>query len=104
MNRIVAALAVCLAVALAAPARAADDGKALFTQKCASCHGPDGKGKTPMGQKLGAKDLTHEDKEPLDEIVKDIENGKPPKMAAYKGKLSAEQIKAVAAYIKGGLK
>ncbi|HVI76293.1 MAG TPA: c-type cytochrome [Anaeromyxobacteraceae bacterium] len=104
MNRIVAALAVCLAVALAAPARAADDGKALFAQKCASCHGPDGKGKTPMGQKLGAKDLTHEDKEPLDEIVKDIENGKPPKMAAYKGKLSAEQIKAVAAYIKGGLK
>jgi len=104
MNRIVAALAVCLAVALAAPARAADDGKALFAQKCASCHGPDGKGKTPMGQKLGAKDLTHEDKEPLDEIVKDIENGKPPKMAAYKGKLSAEQIKAVATYIKGGLK
>ena len=104
MNRIVAALAVCLAVALAAPARAAEDGKTLFAQKCASCHGPDGKGKTPMGQKLGAKDLTHEDKEPLDEIVKDIENGKPPKMAAYKGKLSAEQIKAVAAYIKGGLK
>ena len=104
MNRIVAALAVCLAVALAAPARAAEDGKALFAQKCASCHGPDGKGKTPMGQKLGAMDLSNEDKEPLDEIVKDIENGKPPKMVAYKGKLSPEQIKAVATYIKGGLK
>jgi cytochrome c6 len=104
MKRIVAAVAVCLAVALGAPARAAEDGKALFAQKCASCHGPDGKGKTPMGQKLGAKDLTHEDKEPLDEIVKDIENGKPPKMMAYKGKLTPEQIKALATYIKGGLK
>ncbi len=104
MNRIVASLAVCLAVALAAPARAAEDGKALFAQKCASCHGPDGKGQTPMGKKLGAKDLTHEDKEPLDEIVKDIENGKPPKMLAYKGKLTPEQINAVASYIKGGLK
>ena len=104
MNRIVAALAVCLAVALAAPARAADDGKALFAQKCASCHGPDGKSKTPMGQKLGAKDLSHEDKAPLEAIVKGIEDGKPPKMVAYKGKLTPEQIKAVATYIKGGLK
>ncbi len=104
MNRIVAALAVCLAVAAAAPARAAEDGKALFAQKCASCHGPDGKGKTPMGKKLAAKDLTKEDKAPLDEIAKDIENGKPPKMAAYKGKLTPEQIQALATYIKGGLK
>ncbi len=104
MKRIAAALAVCLAVALAVPARAAEDAKALFAQKCAACHGPDGKGKTPMGQKLGAKDLSHENKEPLDEIVKDIENGKPPKMAAYKGKLSPEQITALAGYIKAGLK
>jgi mono/diheme cytochrome c family protein len=104
MKRIVAALAVCLAVAFAAPARAAEDGKALFAQKCASCHGPDGKGKTPMGQKLGAKDLSNEIKEPLAELVKDIEDGKPPTMAAYKGKLSPEQITALATYIKGGLK
>jgi mono/diheme cytochrome c family protein len=104
MKRLTLAVAVCLAAALASPAHAAEDGKALFAQKCASCHGPDGKGKTPMGQKLGAKDLTKEDKEPVDEIVKDIEDGKPPKMAAYKGKLTPGQIQALAAYIKGGLK
>jgi cytochrome c6 len=104
MKRIASVLAVLLAVALAAPARAAEDAKALFAQKCASCHGPDGKGQTAMGKKLGAKDLSKEDKEPLDEIVKDIENGKPPKMAAYKGKLTPEQITALATYIKGGLK
>ena len=104
MKRILTALAVLTAVALAAPSRAADDAKALFAQKCASCHGPDGKGQTPMGKKLGAKDLSGETKEPLEELVKDIEHGKPPKMAAYKGKLSDEQIKALAAFIKGGLK
>src|SRR6266516_7114753 len=100
MKRIALALATFALVATAH----AEDGKALFAQKCASCHGPDGKGKTKMGEKLGAKDLTKETKEPLAEIVKDIENGKPPKMLAYKGKLTDEQIKAVAEYIKAGLK
>src|SRR5690349_13097955 len=104
MKRILTSLSVLAAVALAAPTRDADDAKALFAQKCASCHGPDGKGQTPMGKKLGAKDLTLEAKSPLDELVKDIETGKPPKMAAYKGKLSDEQIKALATFIKGGLK
>ncbi len=104
MKRILTSIAVLLAVSLAVPARAADDAKGLFAQKCAACHGPDGKGQTPMGKKLGAKDLSGEAKEPLDELVKDIADGKPPKMAAYKGKLSDEQIKALAAFIKGGLK
>ncbi|HEX7622307.1 MAG TPA: cytochrome c [Anaeromyxobacteraceae bacterium] len=104
MKRILTALAVLVAVSLAAPSRAAEDAKALFAQKCAACHGPDGKGQTPMGKKLGAKDLSGEAKEPLDELVKDIENGKPPKMMAYKGKLTDEQIKALATFVKGGLK
>jgi cytochrome c6 len=102
MHRIAAALAVVVAVALAAPARA-EDGKTLFAQKCAACHGPDGKGQTPMGKKLGAKDLSAE-KEPVDVLVKDIENGKPPKMTPYKGKLTDEQIKTLAQFIKAGLK
>lgn len=32
--------------------------EALWQQKCASCHGPDGKGKTRMGQRLRIRDLT----------------------------------------------
>ena len=103
MTRIAAALAACLALSLAAPARA-EDGAALFKQKCASCHGPDGKGQTAMGKKLGATDLTKEKDVALDAIVKHIEDGKPPKMMAYKGKLTPEQIKAVAEYVKGGVK
>jgi len=102
MNRVAAALAACLALTLAAPA-SAEEAKDLFKQKCAACHGPDGKGQTSMGKRLGAKDLT-QDKDGLAEIVKRIEEGKPPKMLPYKGKLSPEQIQSLAAYVKGGLK
>ncbi len=102
MKRVTLALAVCFALGLAAPARA-DDAKALFASKCASCHGPDGKGQTNMGKKLGAKDLTALGESEA-AIAKAIEEGKAPKMAAYKGKLTEEQIKAVAAYVKAGVK
>jgi cytochrome c6 len=101
MKRVTLALAACFALGLAAPARA-EDAKALFTSKCASCHGPDGKGQTTMGKKLGAKDLSGAKDEAA--IAKAIEEGKPPKMLAYKGKLTDEQIKALASYVKGGLK
>ncbi len=102
MKRATLALAALLAVGLAAPAHA-EDGKALFGSKCASCHGPDGKGQTNMGKKLGAKDLTTLNESEA-AIAKAIEQGKPPKMIAYKGKLTDEQIKTLAAYVKAGVK
>jgi len=46
------------AVALAAVSAKAADGKALYEDSCAKCHGSDGKGQTKMGQKVGAKDYT----------------------------------------------
>ncbi len=102
MKRVTLALAVCFALGLAAPARA-DDAKALFASKCAGCHGPDGKGQTNMGKKLGAKDLTALGESEA-AIAKVIEEGKPPKMLSYKSKLTEEQIKSLAAFVKGGLK
>jgi len=102
MKRLTVALAAVLALAFATPARAAD-GKALFAQKCATCHGPDGKGKTKMGEKLGVKDLTVT-KLSEAEVEATISGGKPPKMLAYKGKLADDEIKALAGFVKGGLK
>jgi|SRR5690242_3618070 len=97
MKRIAFALAT---LALVATARA-EDGAALYKAKCAACHGADGKG-SPMGQKMGVKDLTAL---PASTDVKaTIENGKPPKMAGYKGKMSDAEIDAVAKFVKGGLK
>jgi cytochrome c6 len=77
------------------------DAAALFASKCAACHGKDGKG-TPAGQKMGAKDLTAV-KDSEAELVAVISNGKG-KMSAYKDKLSADEIKALAKFVKGGLK
>lgn len=36
----------------------AADAAANWTDHCAKCHGPDGKGQTKMGKKLGLRDLT----------------------------------------------
>src|ERR1700742_2807627 len=36
----------------------AGDAKETWEKTCAKCHGPDGKGKTKMGQKLGVRDYS----------------------------------------------
>src|SRR3974377_526135 len=36
----------------------AADAKATYEKDCAKCHGPDGKGDTRMGKRLGCKDYT----------------------------------------------
>ncbi len=89
-----------VALSLAAPALAAD-GAAVFASRCVMCHGKDGKG-TPVGQKMGAKDLSQEKGE-AKEIEQVVKNGKG-KMTAFGNKLSPEEIQAVAKYVAGGLK
>jgi cytochrome c6 len=95
MKRILFALAA-LSLAGAAHADAA-----LFAQKCASCHGKDGK-PSAVGQKMGAKDLSAT-KLSEKELVTVITGGKG-KMPAYKDKLTDDQIGSLAKYIAGGLK
>jgi len=47
-----------IASALALASAQAEDAKVIYEKSCAKCHGPDGKGQTKMGQKLGIKDYT----------------------------------------------
>lgn len=93
-------LVAAVALSLAGTTLAAE-GSAIYASKCAMCHGKDGKG-TPVGLKMGAKDLTTL-KDSEAEIAKVVTNGKG-KMTPFKGKLSDEEIQAVAKYVKGGLK
>jgi len=96
-------LAAAALAALAAPAARADDAAAAtFQAKCAVCHGKDGKGQNPMGQKLGVKDLTVTKLSEAD-VAKTIADGRG-KMTGFKGKLSDAEIRAMAAYVKGSLK
>ncbi len=94
----VAALAA-LVLSIAAPAFAASDlsTNETFKTKCAMCHGPNGEGKAAM-KTAPLKDAASKTDAQLTEI---ITKGKAPKMPAYEGKLSADQIKGLVAAIKG---
>jgi cytochrome c6 len=76
-------------------------GADLFKSKCAMCHGPDGKGETAMGKKLGLRDLGSADvqKQSDADLTGTITKGKN-KMPAYDGKLSADQIGDLVKFIR----
>lgn len=76
------------------------DGAALYKTKCAMCHGPDGSGKTPMGQKLNIRDLHSADvqKQSDADLSHVIEQGKG-KMPAAKT-LSPDQVKQLVTYVR----
>jgi cytochrome c6 len=102
MKRLVVALAVLAFASVAAAA----DGAAIYKSKCAVCHGPDGKGQNPMGKKLGVQDLAAS-KMSEAEIVKIVNEGKKGEkgaMTPFKGRLTDEEIAAVAKYVKEGVK
>ena len=65
------------------------------------CHGPDGAGKTPMGQKLNVRDLHSADVQKQSDagLSQIIAQGKG-KMPAFSQKLSDDQIKLLVAHIR----
>lgn len=77
--------------------------KALFNEKCARCHGADGRGETVVGQMLSVPDFTDEEwwkKEARDErFVESIKEGKD-EMPAFGKKLSKSEIRSLAAYVR----
>ena len=89
-----------LVVALA-PIAFAADGAATYKAKCASCHGADGKGQSPMGKKMNLRDLgSPEVQKQTDKELYDWTADGKGKMPGYKDKLSADDIKALVAYMR----
>jgi mono/diheme cytochrome c family protein len=86
---------------LGTPARGQETGESLFKAKCAMCHGPDGAGKTSMGQALKTPDLHSEDVQKLSdaELTQIVTKGKN-KMPAYEAKLSKEQIAQLVGFVR----
>lgn len=96
-----AAGALLLALAIVPAARADNGGEALFKQKCAGCHGADGKGQSSMGKTLKVRDLSSDEvQKQSDADLTAITNNGKNKMPAYKGKLTDDQIKDLVAYIR----
>jgi len=81
----------------------AADGQRLYIANCASCHGADGKGRTPAGKKLGAHDLTQSkltDSEIEKQIVVGTTDAKGnSRMPSFKAVLQPEGIAALVAYV-----
>jgi len=90
-----------LALAMSASA-AAQDAAALYKTKCASCHAADGSGDTPVGKKLGVKSFSDpEVAKSTDAAWIDATKKGKGKMPAYDGKLTDDQIKDLATFIRG---
>jgi mono/diheme cytochrome c family protein len=97
---------MALVIAGAVSARAAD-AKENWDGKCKVCHGPDGKGKTKMGEKLGIKDYTDpkvqeamKDEVMTKAIKEGVKEDDKPKMKAFGETLSDDEIKALVKYVR----
>jgi mono/diheme cytochrome c family protein len=98
LTRTTISLAVAAVLGLAVPGRAADDGKALYQSKCAMCHGMDGVARTMAAGARNFNDPAFKKAETVDTVAKIIHDGKG-KMPGLGDKLTADQARAIAAYV-----
>lgn len=98
-----------MSVCAAAPAVGAEKtAEQNYRKNCAGCHGSDGKAKTRLGRKSGAKDIS--DKAAMAkltdaEVFKTIKEGRKDehgeeKMEAFADDLSDQEITAIVAYVR----
>jgi cytochrome c551/c552 len=85
----------------------AADVKENWEKVCGKCHGPDGKGDTKMGQKLGIKDLTDaklQGELKDEQAFKSIKDGIKDSEGKIKMKpaenISDDEIKALVQYVR----
>jgi cytochrome c6 len=102
MNRKLLFITVLVLLVASVSFAAAPGAADTYKSKCASCHGPDGKGATSVGKAMKVRDLTSADvqKQSDADLQKIISDGKG-KMPAYKAKLSVADVSSLVAFIRG---
>ena len=70
--------------------------RSLYVQNCARCHGANGKAQTALGKQLEADDISGGISSA--KVIRTVTNGRGD-MPSFRKKLTAAQIKAVAAYV-----
>ncbi len=107
LSRVFPVTMVIASVILAVPftnARAGsapDAGAASYKSKCASCHGPDGRGNVPVGKALKVRDLCSDEvqRQTDIELTKVIAGGKG-KMPPFGKKLTTEEMQSIIACVR----
>lgn len=79
----------------------AEDAAATYKAKCATCHGGDGSGSTPVGKKLAVRDLRSADvqKQSNAQLAGVISKGKL-KMPAFGKSLNDDQVNQLVVHIR----
>jgi mono/diheme cytochrome c family protein len=97
-------VALALALLVSTPAMAAPDGKAVWKEMCAPCHGARGDGRTPLGRKWGIPSFRDAEWQAAhsDDAVRDtIRGGRAgTRMRPFGSKLTSEEIDAVVGYVR----
>ena len=96
-----AVAAILLLAASASLSAQSFDAKQTFHQKCAMCHGADGKTPTLIGKNVGAPDLSSAKVQTMSdsELRQTIDKGKG-KMPAYGSSIGEGNIAAMVKYVR----
>ena len=84
---------------LAVSARSAESAAAVYKQKCAGCHGADGKADTPAGKAMKVPSFAESKGKSDSELADIIEKGKG-RMPKYGASMKPDEIKEMVAYIR----
>lgn len=101
------AIASMLLLTLLGGTGRAADARELWDKNCASCHGKDGKGDTKMGKKVEVKDYTdpkfqaeYKEEKGIKIIKEGLRENDKERMKSYAEKLSDDEIKALAVFVR----
>jgi mono/diheme cytochrome c family protein len=97
----VAILVICITMASPAAGQGNTAGADVYKAKCATCHGQDGSGNTPVGKSLQVADLRSAAVQSKSdaELTQSVTEGKG-NMPGFKGNITDDEIHAVVTFVR----